>query len=153
MRISLLDILCALTLLGYKSSKTTHKVSTNMIGYALAQLFPEHVILGTIIQETEQETKTTISFNGKSWDYLELPYIGNQNQISRIKRGIYWWKKHQSPTLGDVLYLQNVDNRSWIYLHRGSKRTHTKGCIISPHFRELYDMAPDQGIIALLTNH
>ena len=60
---------------------------------------------------------------------MELPWKDNQPQISCIPVGTYRWKKHKSPSKGEVIWIQNVPNRSWIYIHVANWPSEVRGCI------------------------
>lgn len=62
---------------------------------------------------------------------LELPWKGNQHDISCIPEGKYKCISYTSPKNGrEVWMLQNVPGRSNIEIHNGSFLTDTEGCII-----------------------
>ena len=61
---------------------------------------------------------------------LELPWRDNQENISCIPMGKYKVKRHRSPSQGDVFWIQNVKDRTYIYLHIGNWIHEIKGCIL-----------------------
>ena len=69
---------------------------------------------------------------------LELPNRNNQKNISCIPQGIYICKYKYSRKFKDVFHLQNVKDRTYIYIHSGNFagdinkgfRSHTKGCLL-----------------------
>jgi hypothetical protein len=61
---------------------------------------------------------------------LELPNLMNRENVSCIPVGEYKVKLHQSPSMGEVYHLQNVTNRTWIYIHTGNWTHQIKGCIL-----------------------
>ena len=60
---------------------------------------------------------------------MELPDRGNQPQISCIPAGTYRWKKHKSPSKGEVIWIQDAPNRTWIYFHVANWPSEVRGCI------------------------
>lgn len=61
---------------------------------------------------------------------LELPYIGNKQNISAVHPGLYKAKKYNSPKFGLVILLENVPERSWIEIHPGNYTSQIEGCIL-----------------------
>lgn len=68
--------------------------------------------------------------NGVNCFTLELPWINNHKNISCIPAGVYKFKYRVSPSLGGVLHLIDVDDRTWIYIHSGNYTRRIKGCIL-----------------------
>ncbi len=62
---------------------------------------------------------------------LELPDINNQRNVSCIPEGIYEYKLYQSPKHGQVLHIQDVDNRTMIEMHAGNYTKQIQGCILT----------------------
>jgi len=61
---------------------------------------------------------------------LELDYKDNSRNISSIPVGKYNVVKHFSQHFKDVLMVDNVPDRSYIYFHAGNTIKDTKGCIL-----------------------
>ena len=66
---------------------------------------------------------------------LEPPWKNNQENISCIPVGVYKVKRHISPsknkqTGGEVFWLQNVKDRTYIYIHIGNRVHETLGCML-----------------------
>ena len=61
---------------------------------------------------------------------LELPWINNANSISCIPSGTYDYVVHQSPSLGKVIHILDVEGRTWIYIHSGNFTRQILGCIL-----------------------
>lgn len=101
---------------------------------------------------------------------LELPWRDNQQNVSCVTAGVYRYKKHLSPSLGEVVHILDVENRTWIYIHIGNYLYEIKGCILigtalhesgrhtpmSPSiqnsteaFRALFASIPDEGTIKI----
>ena len=92
-----------------------------------------------IITRYQSDTKQTIGTaelceNDGSivakWHSLELPNLDNQRRISRIPKGTYKARKHNSPKFGRSLWLQDVPNRSEILIHKGNYHSDILGCIL-----------------------
>lgn len=66
----------------------------------------------------------------KRFDCLELPWLDNQRNISCIPEGKYESKKHFSPKFERSIWIQNVDNRSEILIHKGNFFSDIRGCIL-----------------------
>ena len=94
---------------------------------------------------------------------LELPDLGNENNISRICSGIYTVKKRTSKKFGNHFILLDVDGRDYILIHKGNYYKNTKGCLLfgndfadfnkdgyldvtisSRTMKKLYDLAPTE---------
>lgn len=61
---------------------------------------------------------------------LELPWKGNQRNISRIPSKHYEAVKHISRKHGKSIWIRGVENRSEILIHKGNFNSQTKGCIL-----------------------
>ena len=61
---------------------------------------------------------------------LELPWLGNQRNVSCIPDGSYTAIKYDSPKHGPVLLIQDVDGRSMIEMHSGNFTYQIEGCIL-----------------------
>jgi hypothetical protein len=61
---------------------------------------------------------------------LELPDLGNQQNISCIPEGVYDVVKSSNPEHGQFLSVLNVPNRIDICIHKGNFTRDTKGCIL-----------------------
>ena len=67
-------------------------------------------------------------------DALELPNLGNKQDVSCIPEGVYEVHKVTVPKLGNCFELQNVPNRTGILIHAGNyaagNKVDTRGCIL-----------------------
>lgn len=61
---------------------------------------------------------------------LELPDLGNQQNISCIPEGGYEVHRIYSPKFGKCFHLQDVPGRSEILIHKGNYNKDTHGCIL-----------------------
>lgn len=71
-----------------------------------------------------------LSANGFKCFTLELPYRGNQQDVSSIPKGVYEYYKKESSKNGSVLELRNVADRSYIQIHAGNFTRQIQGCIL-----------------------
>ena len=81
-----------------------------------------------------QTIGTLVVFDGKEVILklltLELPDLGNQQNISCIPEGKYEVRRIYSPKFGSCFHLQNVPGRTAILIHRGNYTKDTHGCIL-----------------------
>ena len=61
---------------------------------------------------------------------LEPPDLNNEKFISCIPPGEYTAQLHHSKKFGDVYCLQDVPDRTQIYIHAGNFKHQTLGCIL-----------------------
>jgi len=61
---------------------------------------------------------------------LELPDLGNQQNISCIPEGEYEVHRIYSPKFGKCFHLQAVPGRTEILIHKGNYNKDTHGCIL-----------------------
>lgn len=61
---------------------------------------------------------------------LELPDRDNQRSISRINAGEYTCVKRTSKKFKEHFHVLDVEDRSYILIHKGNYYTHTRGCIL-----------------------
>ncbi len=61
---------------------------------------------------------------------LELPDLGNQQNISCIPEGEYEVHRIYSPKFGKCFHVQDVPGRSEILIHKGNYNKDTHGCIL-----------------------
>jgi len=60
---------------------------------------------------------------------LELPWKGNKTNISCIPKGVYNVVHRESTKYGDHLYIEDVNDRSYILIHVANYVSQLKGCI------------------------
>jgi hypothetical protein len=78
----------------------------------------------------EDCTLGRLSCGGVHCFTLELPWLGNQQDISCIPAGWYEYVSYDSPKHGDVLLLLDVKGRSMIEIHAGNYTRQIEGCIL-----------------------
>lgn len=61
---------------------------------------------------------------------LELPYKGNQRQVSCVPVGSYKVRKRYSEKYQEHFHLTNVPGRDYILIHSGNYHTQILGCIL-----------------------
>lgn len=61
---------------------------------------------------------------------LELPWLDNKQNISCVPAGTYKYEKRKSPSLGQVIHILDVENRTWIYIHAGNFTSQILGCVL-----------------------
>ena len=66
----------------------------------------------------------------------ELPWRDNKPNISCIPPGQYQAKRKTSQKFGEVFEIQDVEGRTYIYLHAGNFESDTKGCILVGEYFE-----------------
>lgn len=77
-------------------------------------------------------TPGRLSVSGSSFQCftLELPWRGNQPDVSCIPKGEYEYYYRLSPKNGKVLELRNVPDRTYIQVHSGNFTRQIQGCIL-----------------------
>lgn len=93
------------------------------------------LLLPRVLESDKQTIGTLYLLNDKnhvidSWHSLELPDLNNKRGVSRIPEGHYKCKKHLSPRFNKCLWLQDVEGRSEILIHKGNYHTDIRGCIL-----------------------
>jgi hypothetical protein len=72
-----------------------------------------------------------LSFGDFKCFTLELPWLDNQQNISCIPAGLYQAEKRWSPGMKAwVIWLTDVEGRTWIYIHNGNYTRQILGCIL-----------------------
>mgnify|MGYP003646407404 FL=1 len=84
---------------------------------------------------TENSTLGELFINGERFcDTLENPWVNNKKNVSCIPRGEYKVRLRlaRESATRDYLHLlvEDVENRSYILLHRGNYPKDTSGCIL-----------------------
>lgn len=112
------------------------------------------IITVEIDNEFENATKSIIYIKNKTYKAIELPWRNNKRNISRIPRGIYAYSKIlRASNNKPAIWLRDVNDRSEILIHQGTKPEHSKGCIIVPNYQELHDQVKNKGFIILLNKN
>lgn len=91
-----------------------------------------------VIMKREYKNDRTLGtlevYNGtellKTFRSLELPFVGNQRNISCIPLGAYKVCLSHSPKFGECYRLQDVPGRDGILIHKGNYTKNTQGCIL-----------------------
>ena len=89
------------------------------------------------LKRSDQGTRGMLFADGFSCHTLELPWRKNKRNISCIPAGDYEVKIRISPKYGEIYWVTNVPNRSFILIHSGNwagdrtkgYKTHVNGCI------------------------
>ena len=90
------------------------------------------------MRRSDQGTEGMLIINGFRCCTLELPWRDNKSNISCIPPGEYKVKVRHSNKFGNVYWITDVENRSWILMHSGNYagdiskgfKTHVAGCIL-----------------------
>lgn len=94
---------------------------------------------------SDQGTEGVLATDGFFCKTLELPWRNNSKGLSCIPAGEYIVKIRQSPKYGQIYWVTNVKDRTWILIHSGNYaankektnpltnkkyKTHVAGCIL-----------------------
>lgn len=90
------------------------------------------------LRETNEGTEGMLITSGFKCSTFELPWKGNQRNISCIPVGTYNVDMRMSPKFGFVYWVRGVKDRSYILIHSGNyagdtsqgKKSHVNGCIL-----------------------
>lgn len=107
------------------------------------------------LMRSNQGTVGILCYNDFMCYTLELPWRYNRQNISCIPLGSYDVKIRLSPKYGQIYWVTNVSNRSFILIHSGNwagdrkkgYKTHVNGCILLGKRRGLL-----QGQLAVLNS-
>lgn len=115
----------------------------NQYDVRLEQTYNEYVTrmnskINALLTRKEMEKKQTlgeleIAESGNvifSCKTIELPWLGNQRNISCIPTGTYKVVKRTSERYGTHFQVLNVPDRAMILIHAGNYYTQTQGCIL-----------------------
>jgi hypothetical protein len=87
-----------------------------------------------LIRENEDSWQTTGRLENRHGielaKTLELPWLNNERNISRIPPGTYQVVKHTSPRFGQCFWLTDTMPRTQILIHKGNYNRDTRGCIL-----------------------
>ena len=96
------------------------------------------------LEHTDDGTFGVFIFPSGAFSYsLELPWKGNQQNVSCIPTGEYLCKPRLSNRFGKTYHVTDVPDRSYILIHAANlagdvslgKRTHLAGCIAPGQYR------------------
>jgi hypothetical protein len=90
------------------------------------------------LKRHDQGTEGFLFTDNFSCHTLELPWRDNQRSISCIPAGTYEVKIRVSPRYGEIYWVTEVENRTYILIHSGNYagdtkkgyKTHVNGCIL-----------------------
>lgn len=90
------------------------------------------------MKRSDQGTRGILFFEDFNCPTLELPWRENHRNVSCIPAGDYKVKIRISPRYGQVYWVTEVPNRSFILIHSGNwagdvkkgYKTHVNGCIL-----------------------
>jgi hypothetical protein len=119
---------------GYKQNQYDEKLEMNYTNF-LKEYKTDIAIRLTREPSNEKQTQGILQimesgqvvFECKT---LELPWKGNQRNISCIPTGNYTVEKRFTQERGNHFHLLNVPGRSSILIHSGNYYSHTLGCIL-----------------------
>lgn len=88
---------------------------------------------------------------GQLFETIELPWKDNQRSISCIPAGVYTWQKIKRTSNGkDAIYIRDVEGRSQILIHQGTKPSHSKGCILIADYQKFHNIVNNKGLIVII---
>lgn len=98
----------------------------------------ENIVNLCRMKRSNQGTRGILFFEDFNCQTLELPWRENQRNVSCIPAGDYKVKVRISPRYGQVYWITEVKNRSFILIHSGNwagdvkkgYKTHVNGCIL-----------------------
>ena len=87
---------------------------------------------------SDQGTRGKLFYNDFACETLELPWRDNQRSISSIPAGDYPVKIRMSPRYGEIYWVKDVPDRSFILIHWGNwagdeskgYKSNVNGCIL-----------------------
>jgi hypothetical protein len=89
--------------------------------------------------------------NGETFDTIELPWLENRINVSRIPEGTYTFQKIKRSSNGkNALYIRGVKGRSEILIHVGRKPDDSQGCVLVPNYEEFHEAVADKGILVVI---
>ncbi|MEM1180926.1 MAG: DUF5675 family protein [Acidobacteriota bacterium] len=88
-----------------------------------------HLALDRLISSQNVGTYGRLQGAGLSFWTAELPWRGNQRNVSCIPAGTYRCKLHKSPKHGWSLWILEVQNRSEILVHKANRPRELLGCV------------------------
>ena len=129
---------------------TTRKKILTLLGSANAVAERRLIVLERTL-DLHNCTQGEIIVGNKVWDTLELPWKQNRKNISRIPPGTYTFQKIKRMSTGaNALWLRDVENRTEILIHQGTKPTHSQGCILIKEYEEFHKHVQSKGLIVII---
>ncbi len=120
--------------------------------HALREINKDHrlLILNREINHYNATTGTLIC-GGYTFNTIELPWKENQINISQIPSGTYTYQKiTRSSNNEPATWIRNVENRSEILIHQGTKPIHSKGCILLPNYNKFHHIVNSKGLLTII---
>ena len=129
---------------------TTRKKILTLLGSANAVAERRLIVLERTL-DLHNCTQGEIIVGNKVWDTLELPWKQNKKNISRIPPGTYTFQKIKRMSTGaNALWLRDVENRTEILIHQGTKPTHSQGCILIKDYESFHEHVQSKGLIVII---
>lgn len=90
------------------------------------------MIAATLYRESDDghQSLGRLVIQGLELKTLELPWLGNQTDVSCIPAGTYACTPRTSTRYGHHYRVTDVRNRTMILIHAGNDKSHTHGCIL-----------------------
>ena len=129
---------------------TTRKKVLTLLGSANAVAERRLIVLERTL-DLHNCTQGEIVVGNKVWDTLELPWKQNRKNISRIPPGTYTFQKIKRMSTGaNALWLRDVEKRTEILIHQGTKPTHSQGCILIRDYEAFHKHVQNKGLIVII---
>jgi hypothetical protein len=111
----------------------------------------KRLIVVEITHNYQNANSVNLYVGNKTFDGIELPWNDNKRNVSSIPRGTYAWQKIKRQSNGkNAIWIRDVENRSEILIHQGTKPIHSKGCILIPDYETFHSYVENKGLIVLL---
>ena len=108
------------------------------------------------IQRTSQDFTGTHGSMYEGIKFLcyteELPWLGNQPDISCIPEGTYYCSRHNSPSHPNTWQVNDVPGRSNVLIHTGNTVKDTEGCILVGMIKSPSGVLESVAALALLNS-
>lgn len=129
---------------------TTRKKILTLLGSATAVAEKRLIVLERTL-DLHNCTQGQLLVGNKVFDTLELPWLDNRKNISRIPPGTYTFQKIKRMSTGaNAIWLREVENRTEILIHQGTKPIHSQGCILIENYEEFHQHVQSKGLIVIV---